>query len=223
MEIGYRVEHRHVKYPRLEFKGLTLLVVLPREIEGATEILEKRKTWVQKKWNIIQESLKNVGTPCGFMIFGEPFSIEDADIQNPIIDIPQRRIQAKVGNQKHQDVISQQLRSLLTQKLRSLVTEFSKKTGLEPSRMMVKQQKTKWGSCSSKKNLSFNLKLVCLPEHLIEYVIFHEMLHLKEKKHSFSFWGKIGREFPDYKDLEKKLLEYWFYTEIIMENLGMKR
>jgi hypothetical protein len=223
MEITYKVEHRDVKYPRLEFKGLTLLVVLPREIDDATAILEKRNHWIQTKWNIIQESLKNVSTPHGFMIFGEPFNIEDADIQSPIMDHTQRILKAKIGNQRHQKIIKQQLKILLKQKLRTLVKKYSKKAGLKPNKLIVNQQKTKWGSCSNKKNLSFNLKLVCLPEHLMEYVIFHEMLHLKERKHSFSFWEKIGREFPNYKDLEKKLLEYWFYTEILMENLGMKR
>ena len=219
MEIDYKVEHRDVKYPRLEFKGLTLLVILPHEIDDATEILEKRKSWVQKKWNIIQESLKNVSTPHGFMIFGEQFNIEDTDIQNPIMDLTQRKIQAKIGNQKHQKLIKQQLRNLLRQKLRTLVEEYSKKTGLKPNKIIIKQQKTKWGSCSNKKNLSFNLKLVCLPEELIRYVVFHEMLHLKDKKHSFLFWERIGREFPKYKDHERKLLEYWFYTEILSKNL----
>lgn len=221
MEISYEVEHRDVKYPRLEFKGLTLLVILPREIDNATEILEKRKSWVQKKWNIIQESLKNVSTPHGFMIFGEPFNIEDTDIQSPIINFTQRKIQAKIGNQKHQKVIKQQLRKLLRQKLRTLAKEYSKRTGLKPNKLKINQQKTKWGSCSNKKNISFNLKLICLCEELIKYVVFHEMLHLKEKKHSFSFWEKIGKEFPDYKDLEKKLLKYWFHTEMLLENLGM--
>jgi hypothetical protein len=222
MEISYKVEHRNVKYPRLEFKGLTLLVVLPREIESATEILEKRKPWIQKKWTIIQESLKNVSTPHGFMIFGEPFTIENTYTQKPIIDTLQRKIQTQIGNPEHQKIIKQQLKNLLEQKLRTIIKEYSKKTGLKPDKLIINQQKTKWGSCSNKKNISFNLKLVCLPNEIIKYVVFHEMLHLKEKKHSFSFWQKIGKEFPDYKGFEKKLLEYWFYTEILFLNLAIK-
>jgi hypothetical protein len=84
----------------------------------------------------------------------------------------------------------------------------------------IRRQKTKWGSSSSKGNLSFNLKLICLPEELVRYVVFHEILHLREKKHSFLFWERIRKEFPNYKDLEKSLLEYWFYTEMLSERLG---
>jgi hypothetical protein len=222
MEINYKIEHRDVKYPRLEFKTTTLLVILPREMKDATEILEKRKAWIQKKWKTIQEAIKNTTTQQGFMIFGRPYQIENTPNKTPNINIPKRKIQLNPKNPEHKKIIKQKLKNLLLQKITPLLKEYSQKIGAAPNKVSIRQQKTKWGSCSRKRNISFNLKLVCLPDNLIKYIVFHEILHLKERKHTFLFWENIKREFPDYKNLEKKLLENWFSTEILYQNLGVR-
>ena len=220
MEIPYKIEHRDVKYPRLEFKTTTLLVILPREMQDATEILEKRKTWIQKKWKIIQEAIKNTSTQQGFLIFGKPFQIDNTTAtKTPSINFQERKIQLNTKNPKHQKLIKQKLKNLLLQKITPLIREYSQKIGAKPKKIAIRQQKTKWGSCSKKGNISFNLKLICLPENLTKYIVYHEMLHLKQRKHNLLFWEKIKEEFPDDKDLEKKLLEYWFTTEILLQNL----
>jgi predicted metal-dependent hydrolase len=68
---------------------------------------------------------------------------------------------------------------------------------------MIRRQQTKWGSCSDKKNISLNLKLVCLLDEVIKYVIFHEMIHLKYRRHNQIFWQVISQEFPSYKEQEQ--------------------
>ena len=219
VEIKYKIEHRDVKYPRLEFKTTTLLVILPREMQDATEILEKRKSWIQKKWKTIQEAIKNATISQDFMIFGEPFKIENTITENPNINFKERKIQLNVKNPKHQKIIKHKLKKLLLQKITPLIKEYSEKIGAKPNKITIRQQKTKWGSCSRKRNLSFNLKLICLPEKLIKYIVYHETLHLKNRKHNSLFWEKIKEEFPNYKDLEKKLLEGWFTTEILSQKL----
>jgi hypothetical protein len=222
MEISYKIEHRDVKYPRLEFKTTTLLIILPREIKDATEILEKRKTWIQKKWKIIQEAIKNTNTQQGFLIFGKPFQIENTTAKTPKINFSERKIEINTQNPKHRKIIKQTLKNLLLHKITPLIKEYSQKIGVKPNKITIRQQKTKWGSCSQKRNISFNLKLICLPENLTKYVIYHETLHLKQRKHNQLFWEKIKQEFPNYKNLEKKLLQYWFRTEILSQNLGIK-
>ncbi len=81
------------------------------------------------------------------------------------------------------------------------------------NRIFIKKQRTKWASCSSRKNLSFNFWLICLPRELIRYVVCHEITHLKEKRHNAAFWEAVGREFENYKELEKSLFEYWFFIQ----------
>lgn len=222
METMYKVEHRNVKYPRLEFRGLVLQVILPKKMKDSKELIEKRKTWIQRKWDIIQEALKELDTTDGFMIFGEPYRIENQKVEKPRIDVVQKIIQLEAGNENHQKFIKQQLKNLLGRKLKNIIEEYAEKKGLKPGKVAIRQQKTKWGSCSGRKNISFNLKLVCLPEQIIRYIVLHEMLHLKNKKHTQLFWEEIGKEFPQYKEIEKNLLKQWFYTEKLFENIGFR-
>ena len=222
MEIPYQVEHRNVKYPRLEFKGLKLLVILPPQIKEPSEIVEKRKNWIERKWSIIQEALKQAGSPDGFMIFGEVYKIENTAADKPTIDHAQKQIRLNHENPKHQKIIQEQLKNLLKQKIQPIIAEYSKNLGLHPKKTIIKRQQTKWGSCSNKGNITLNLKLICLPEQMIKYIIYHELVHLKIKRHSQAFWEKISQEFPDYKQKEKKLLESWFSTELLFQNLTKK-
>lgn len=55
--------------------------------------------------------------------------------------------------------------------------------------------------------------MIALPEKIIKYVVFHEMTHIKERKHNHNFWQNVIKEFPNYKKMEISLLEYWFYLE----------
>ncbi len=73
------------------------------------------------------------------------------------------------------------------------------------NRICVKNQRTRWGSCSKKGNLNFNYKIIFLPEILRDYIIVHEMCHLNELNHSPKFWALVGRVFPNYLELRRDL------------------
>ncbi len=75
-------------------------------------------------------------------------------------------------------------------------------------KVFVKNLRSRWGSCSSAKNLNFNYRIVFLPERLAEYVVVHELCHLKEMNHGPGFWKLVAQIFPDYKHLRKQLREY---------------
>jgi hypothetical protein len=69
----------------------------------------------------------------------------------------------------------------------------------------IRNQKTRWGSCSKKGNLNFNHKIVCLPSHLADYLIVHELCHIGEFNHSKKFWDLVAQAIPDYKKLRREL------------------
>ncbi|SFM48403.1 M48 metallopeptidase family protein [Methanolobus profundi] len=99
------------------------------------------------------------------------------------------------------------------QELKEIVHSFIEKTGqelaVEPKRTGFRRMRTKWGSCSSKGNLNFNSYMRHLPDNMIEYIVFHEMVHLIELNHSQRFWNHIQKRFPDYKEYENMLAAYW--------------
>lgn len=78
----------------------------------------------------------------------------------------------------------------------------------EYKRISIRDQKTRWGSCSERGNLNFSYKLAFLPERLRDYVIIHELCHLKEMNHGKGFWALVATLEPDYKELRRVLKKY---------------
>lgn len=72
-------------------------------------------------------------------------------------------------------------------------------------RVAIRNQKSRWGSCSSAKNLNFNYRLCLLPADLADYIIVHELCHLGQMNHSRAFWELVSKTIPDYKNKEKLL------------------
>lgn len=106
--------------------------------------------------------------------------------------------------------------------IKELVKKFSKELKVKVNRIYFRRLKSKWGSCSNKGNLSFNTLLKYLPYDLIKYVVFHEITHLKERKHNKKFWEIIGKKFKNHEKREKDLLAYWFLIQEI-ERCGIPR
>lgn len=80
--------------------------------------------------------------------------------------------------------------------------------GITYGRISIRQQATRWGSCSGKGNLNYNWKLVLLPEDLQDYVVVHELAHRKEMNHSSRFWEIVKKELPDWEDKRRRLRDF---------------
>lgn len=83
--------------------------------------------------------------------------------------------------------------------------EFSKRFKLSYKNIRINRAQSRWGSCSIKKDLNFSCRLGLLPTECIDYVIIHELAHLKIMNHSKSFWTLVAEMMPDYKVREKQL------------------
>ncbi len=100
----------------------------------------------------------------------------------------------------------------------NIVDAYSKSLNFKPNKIYFKSMKTKWASCSQNNNLTFNTLLRFLPEDTIKYVVFHEFLHLKERRHDNSFYYNINKKFPNHQKMEKSLLTYWFLLQPNLNN-----
>jgi predicted metal-dependent hydrolase len=86
--------------------------------------------------------------------------------------------------------------------------ELARKHGFKYNRVFIRNQKTRWGSCSSKDNISLNVKLVCLPEKLMDYIILHELVHTRVKNHGKTYYAALDRIVGDRKSLDRELKRY---------------
>jgi len=80
--------------------------------------------------------------------------------------------------------------------------------GMNPCRIVIRKMKTRWASCSLKGTISINSLARYLPDHLISYIVYHEICHIIEPRHNKAFWTCVQKFFPNYKELEKELLVY---------------
>ena len=119
----------------------------------------------------------------------------------------QKRIDDSPVHDKYSDRELEKIRKEAKEIIPPLVDEIANRMNVRYGRVTLRFQKTVWGSCTSKGNLNFNCLLILLPEQVMEYVIVHELCHLKYLNHSPSFWREVEKYCPDYKFLRDFLID----------------
>ena len=101
--------------------------------------------------------------------------------------------------------IKKYLARLALDRIRLNLDLYAPTVGREYGRVTIREQKTRWGSCSSRKNLNFNWKLIMAPKEALTYVVIHELCHLIHFNHSEKFWQEVSARMPEY-DIWRKWL-----------------
>jgi len=99
-------------------------------------------------------------------------------------------------------------KSWARKKLVKRLNELAEWYGFTYNRIFIRNQRTRWGSCSLKNNISLNIKLALLPHELMDYVILHELVHTRLKNHSQDFWSELNALVGDAKKMSSRLKEY---------------
>ncbi|MBE6835871.1 MAG: M48 family metallopeptidase [Ruminococcaceae bacterium] len=145
------------------------------------------------------------------LLLGEDFEIRFADIESETVE--GRTITLPESDPE------KYLKALYRRIAKNYFTErtnrFAAVTGLTPSSVRVTGAKTRWGSCSAKKSINFSLNLVMCPPEVIDYVIVHELCHIKYMDHSKLFWNEVEKHIPDYKQRRKWLKDNRFIMDLI--------
>jgi predicted metal-dependent hydrolase len=116
-----------------------------------------------------------------------------------------RRLENTSTNHRQSEIDVRQAFETLISRLK----ELAKIHGFKYARASIRNQKTKWGSCSAKNNISLNINLVRLPDELRDYVILHELVHTRHKNHSKKFWAELDKFVSGKaKELSKQLKKY---------------
>lgn len=80
--------------------------------------------------------------------------------------------------------------------------------GVSPKSISVRDYKSRWGSCSSKGDISYNWRIIIAPHHIVDYVVVHELCHLKHPNHSPAYWRSVKREIPEYEVCRRWLKDH---------------
>lgn len=88
------------------------------------------------------------------------------------------------------------------------IAKFNRNGNFCVNQLTIRDQKTRWGSCSRLGNLNFNYRVALLPDCLIDYIVAHELCHLRELNHSSRFWGLVAKLLPNYAALRRELKNY---------------
>ncbi|MBT4440439.1 MAG: M48 family metallopeptidase [Elusimicrobiaceae bacterium] len=114
-------------------------------------------------------------------------------------------INLKDNTQNPSKIVETWLREKANEILKQKIDVFAQKMELEYNRLVIKDQKTVWGSCSEKSNINLSYRLIKMPENVIDYLVLHELAHLVHLNHSSDYWDIVEKYCPDHKRFRKWL------------------
>ena len=131
-----------------------------------------------------------------------PFSLLDASSASGASLVPRKtKAQIKAERAREYASLKKDAFRIATEKVNYWNTFYNFKF----NNISIKNQKTRWGSCSRNGNLNFNYKIALLPDKLADYLVVHEISHLGQFNHSAKFWALVEQTIPDYKNIRKEL------------------
>ncbi|MGI6452102.1 MAG: M48 family metallopeptidase [Syntrophomonadaceae bacterium] len=148
-----------------------------------------------------------------FMYLGRDYPLQisiDKELKQPIVTLLQGEFTVFTASRNEEPVkkaMESWYRSKATEQINERIKYYEPRVGVKPTRITVKEQKKRWGSCSSKGNLNFNWKAIMAPPSVLDYIIVHELCHLIHYNHSREFWNLVGSILPNYKTQQAWLKE----------------
>jgi predicted metal-dependent hydrolase len=171
---------------------------------AAKNFINKNIDWIEKKLTLFNLQ-KNTYYYLGKNI--RLIKINQANIKGFNYNFNDNSLVIETNNNfySEEDLFFKWLREKANEYIPHRVYEFSRKYGFDYNKVSIKNLTSRWGSCSNKKNLSFNLKLMYFKHEVIDYVVVHELCHLKEMNHSNKFWELVEKIIPNHKEYRKTL------------------
>ncbi len=142
-----------------------------------------------------------------FLFLGSPFLLRLVKPQRPSLQFDNGFTMSQTAQRRGASAFTRWYKEQAYVVISERVTQFAKRYGFTPKAVKITSAKTRWGSCSSNGNLSFSWRLVMAPLDVVDYVIVHELAHLRVKDHSSKFWKAVESIDPEYKRKRKWLRE----------------
>ena len=210
--IEYKINKGKRKHSYICISDGNVIVKIPQKatLTFAQKLLEEKAEWVIKK---LAEYKKHSFTESSQVyLLGKAYKlkIEVTGTKFPKVLLKDEVVQVYCPTQ---DYVESSLKMLMEEFYRSFTLErvndgllrLTKQTGLVPKEVSVKKLTASWGRCSSKGTISISLYLGAYPQDIIDYVVLHELCHLKHMNHSQSFWNEMKKYMPDCKQRREAL------------------
>ena len=164
------------------------------------KFINEKESWISEKLSEKERSMKKAEK--GFLYLGELFPLEIEDNKSkgyPLKLSFGKFILDKDHIEKTRDLFVQWYKREAREEITERVDYYSKRLLLFPKGIKITSAKSRWGSCSRDNRLSFSWRIITAPLSVIDYVLIHELVHIKEKNHSKSFWNYVESIIPNYK------------------------
>ena len=210
-EITCRIKYKKIKHAYLKLNPkYELEISLPRNKPiKVKDLIAEKEMWLLKKMKDIDSSIKLFDKD-NIYYKGNKYKIKVIKDMNPGIKFSGNCIEVhRFGKKKTENMLKEFIACKTMKYVLKKTKEISLRTGLFPKSVSLKNMKS-FGHCTIDGKIFFNSKLICLPPELIDYVVCHELLHLKYFNHSKKFKEKIETYFPEHKKLENKLKKYYW-------------
>lgn len=193
---------------KIERDGTIAMLVPERTTKEEIERFFRSKiAWLTKKLKEYKDAQERIGGP-RLYITGETFLYLGEEFPLEVVEGGRKKLVLSRGvfrlNSDHNSDGRTMFREWYRARAREIFAErvnyYSKRLDLLPRGIRITAARTRYGSCSSDDRLSFSYRLIMAPYHVIDYIIVHELAHIKVKNHSKKFWEYVEKVMPDYKE-----------------------
>ena len=205
--------------PRIDVDIRGIKVVIPSGSGLDPEkLIEQKQDWIEEKVEKFAEHRKKIperefekGAQWPYLGQSHTLEVKDSESkrvggseskdENPKIQLNQQKIERTSIREELEYFYREEARTYIT----DLVEKWAGKLNYVYDKIFIRNQRTKWASCSSKSNLNFNFRLMMAPPEIIEYIVIHELCHLKHPNHGARFTRHLSRHCPSYESHEQWL------------------
>ena len=199
----------------IQLKPNLVRVLAPKHLSEANlqALIAKRRPWIQKQIAAIQKAppflpKQYINGEC-FNYLGNTYPLKVVASDANSVKLVQGHLKvSETPGANTKRLLEDWFRQEASVQLRSKTERYCEVIKVEPKSMRVKAYKARWGSCSSNGEVSYNWRIVMAPHEVIDYVVVHELCHLKHPNHSPAYWKSVKREISDYEVCRRWLKEH---------------
>lgn len=214
---------KRTKSRRMTMKVLqngTVEVTLPQEasLDEADAFVKKHIRWINNRLKECRDHLQaahKIQIGNSILFLGKEYPVEYHKTVKRLWDFDGEILHTSFSQSDYLSLTESFYRRQAEDLLLPMAAKYAQCFGYEPLKISINKAKTRWGSCSAQNHLNFSCYLMMAPTEAIEYVIVHELAHIKQHNHSKEFWREVEKCMPDYKQRKALLLQAQSWMHVL--------